>query len=180
MWIGYLLACPLRRLVDNPEKLLSPYIRPGMTVIDAGCAMGYFSLPMAKMVGPGGKVICIDLQEKMVQKLYRRAKKKNLLSPIEARVCTRDHLNIDDLQDVADFALAYAVVHEVSDVSSFYTELCSALREGGKLLIGEPSSHVSALAFDIEVDAAGKCGFTLLDRSKFTGRRLALFQKNPN
>ena len=94
VWVGYLLASPLRKLIDNPVKELSPYISRGMTVLDVGCAMGFFSLPMARMVGSQGKVICVDLQEKMVQNLYRRAKKKNIHGRIEARVCSSDHLNI--------------------------------------------------------------------------------------
>lgn len=44
-----------------------------MTVLDVGSAMGFFSLPMAEMVGPGGKVVCIDVQLKMLQVLRRRA-----------------------------------------------------------------------------------------------------------
>ena len=60
VWVGYLLASPVRKLIQNPKKLLSPYVEEGMTVLDAGCAMGFFSLPMARMVGPNGKVICGD------------------------------------------------------------------------------------------------------------------------
>ena len=117
------MVCPLRKLFERPVKSLSPYFRPGMTVIDVGCAMGFFSIPMAEMVGPDGRVICIDLQEKMVRKLYRRAKKKNRLSRIEARVCSSGHLNVDDLNNVADFVLASAVIHEVADVVSLFAEL---------------------------------------------------------
>jgi ubiquinone/menaquinone biosynthesis C-methylase UbiE len=148
-----------------------------MTVIDAGCAMGFFSLPMAKMVGSEGKVICIDLQEKMVQKLFKRAKKKELHKQIEIRVCGSDRLNIDDLVNVADFILASAVIHEVPDAVSFFTELYRAAIDGGKLLVVEPGSHVSKQSFQKTVDAAVKCGFTLMDNSVTRKRRLALFQK---
>ena len=148
-----------------------------MTVIDVGCAMGFFSLPMAEMVGPGGKVICIDLQEKMVQGLYRKAKKKNLLGSIEARVCRNDSLNVDDLENTADFVLAAAVIHEVPDAASFLAELYGVVKEGGKLLVVEPSGHVSEQAFRATVDAAVKCGFTILENSESRRRHQALFQK---
>ena len=175
--MGYLLASPLRKLLDNPVKRLSPYIRKGMTVIDVGCAMGFFSLPMAEMVGPKGRVICIDLQEKMVQKLYRKAKKKNLHGSIEARVCGRDCLNVDDLENAADFVLAAAVIHEVPDAASFFTELFGTVKDGGKLLVVEPGSHVSEQSFKATVDTAVKCGFTILKNSATRRRRQALFQK---
>lgn len=177
VWVGYLLASPLRKLIDNPEKILSHYVNRGMTVIDVGCAMGFFSLPLAKMVGPEGKVICIDLQEKMVQKLFKRAKKKNIHSRIEVRVCKSDCLNVDDLVNAADFILASAVVHEVPDAVSFFTELYDVTRDRGKLLVVEPGSHVSQKDFQSTVDAAVQCGFTLLDKPRTRKRLMALFQK---
>jgi cyclopropane fatty-acyl-phospholipid synthase-like methyltransferase len=46
---------PIRRLLHNPEKILGPYVKPGMTVMDVGCGMGFCSIAMAKMVGEDGK-----------------------------------------------------------------------------------------------------------------------------
>ena len=65
-WLCYSFDNPLRRLIHNPQRILSPYIKQGMTVLDAGCGMGYFSIGMAKMVGDSGKVIAVDLQQKML------------------------------------------------------------------------------------------------------------------
>ena len=59
----------IRRWVQNPQKLLKPYIQEGMTVLDIGCGPGFFSLDMAQMVGKSGRVIGADLQEGMLQKL---------------------------------------------------------------------------------------------------------------
>ncbi|RKZ09852.1 methyltransferase type 11 [Candidatus Fermentibacteria bacterium] len=177
VWVGYLLASPLRKLLDNPENRLSPYVSKGMTVMDVGCAMGFFSIPMAEMVGPGGRVICIDLQEKMVQKLYRKAKKKNVQGSIEARVCRQDSLNVEDLSSAVDFVLAAAVIHEVPDAASFLAELFGVVKEGGKLLVIEPGGHVSEQDFNATVDAAVKCGFTVLERTGTRRRHQALFGK---
>ena len=77
-WMGYFLASSLRRLVQNPEKILKPYVKEGMTVIDVGSAMGFFTLPLAHLVGDRGRVIAIDLQEKMIRSLQRRAQKAGL------------------------------------------------------------------------------------------------------
>jgi ubiquinone/menaquinone biosynthesis C-methylase UbiE len=63
-WIGYILANPLRRLLQKPEEILRPYIKKGMNVLDIGCGMGFFSLPIARMVGDTGKVVCVDFKKK--------------------------------------------------------------------------------------------------------------------
>ena len=113
----------------------------------------------------------------MVQKLYRRSKKKNLLGSIEARVCISDCLNVDDLGNAADFVLAAAVVHEVPDTASFLAELYGVTKEGGKLLIIEPGGHVSEQGFKATVDTAVKCGYKILENSGTRRRHQALFQK---
>ena len=50
-WIGYLLASPIRRIFQNPEEILSPFIRFGMAVLEPGPGMGFFTIPLARMVG---------------------------------------------------------------------------------------------------------------------------------
>ncbi len=88
-YLGYVLASPLRRLFQKPEKILGPYVKPGMKILEVGPGMGFFSLPMARLVGGTGRIVCIDLQEKMLHHLRRRAVKANLQSRIETRLCTR-------------------------------------------------------------------------------------------
>ena len=98
VWVGYLLASPVRKIFQNPEKMLTPYIQSGMMVVDVGCAMGFFSLPMARMVGRGGRVISVDVQEAMLKSLERRAQKVNLSDRITLRLCGYDRLDLDDLK----------------------------------------------------------------------------------
>ena len=54
----------LRRWLQNPNKLLAPYLKSGMKVLDMGCGPGFFSIEIAKMIGSDGKVFSVDLQEK--------------------------------------------------------------------------------------------------------------------
>ena len=133
VWVGYLLASPLRRLFQNPEKILAPYIREGMTILDVGCAMGFFSLPAARMVGPNGRVVCIDVQAKMIESLKKRALKSGVMDRIDTRLCRSDSLGIDDLTGKIDFAFAIAIVHEVPDASVLFKEICKALKHDYRL-----------------------------------------------
>lgn len=122
-WIGYFLLNPLRKLRQNPEKILSPFVGEGMRCVDAGSAMGYFSLPMAGLTGPNGKVYCVDLQERMLSALTKRASRAGVETSIEIRQAGFDSLNIDDLKETVDFVLAFAVVHEVPDAGRFFQSL---------------------------------------------------------
>jgi 2-polyprenyl-3-methyl-5-hydroxy-6-metoxy-1,4-benzoquinol methylase len=40
----------IRRWLQNPQKILRPYIEKGMTVLDIGCGPGFFSIDMAQLV----------------------------------------------------------------------------------------------------------------------------------
>ena len=58
-WSGYFIDNPLCHLLHKPEKIVGPYARLEMTVMDAGCGMGLFSIAMAKMVGQSGLAIAV-------------------------------------------------------------------------------------------------------------------------
>ncbi len=177
VWLGYLLASPIRKLFHNPKKILGHHVDEGMKVLDIGCAMGFFSLPLAEMVGAQGRVVCIDIQEGMVKSLEKRALKYGLSKRIEARICGRDSLGIDDLAGKIDFALAFAVVHEITDLGSFYSEVYEAIRSGGRFLVTEPRGHVSGDNFDAAVYLAEQKGFNVLNRFRKFYDRNALFEK---
>jgi 2-polyprenyl-3-methyl-5-hydroxy-6-metoxy-1,4-benzoquinol methylase len=161
-WLGYFLASPVRRLVENPELMLGPLVRPGMTVLEPGCGMGFFSLPLARLVGPQGRVICVDLQQKMIDGLRRRARRAGLTDRIEATVCGPADLGADKWIGKVDLALAIHVVHEVPDRAAFLRQIHAALREGGKLLIVEPRGHVDASQFAATTADAEAAGFALV------------------
>jgi 2-polyprenyl-3-methyl-5-hydroxy-6-metoxy-1,4-benzoquinol methylase len=167
----------MRKLGQNPSRILSPYVKQGDTVLDVGSAMGFFSLPMARLVGETGHVICIDLQEKMIRGLKRRAARNGLEKRIEMRVCTAKSLCIDDLTEKIDFALAFAVVHEVPDPARFLREIYSSLRKGGYFLLSEPTGHVTMEAFDLTLTATRDLGFSVVSSPVIRKSHSALFTK---
>src|SRR5271166_1186942 len=105
-WLGYFLISPLRRLTLNPDKLLAPYVREGMTVLEPGPGMGFFTLPLASLVGANGKVVAVDIQEKMLAKLRQRATEAGLLSRVETRLVKPAGMGLADLRGIVDFVLA--------------------------------------------------------------------------
>ncbi len=176
-WMGWFLLCPLRRLGQRPEKILAPFVSEGMTALDVGPGMGYFSLPMARMVGPAGKVLCVDVEEKMLRSLEKRAARAGLSSRIVARACTADSLGLDDVEGRVDFALAFAMVHEVGDHDRLFADVFRALKHGGRCLFVEPRGHVRRDAFDASLAAAARAGFTVADGPKVRTSHSAVLAK---
>jgi ubiquinone/menaquinone biosynthesis C-methylase UbiE len=171
-WLGYFLVSPFRKLLDHPEKTLSPHVRERMTVLDVGPGMGYFTLPLAKSVGPSGRVIAVDLQEKMLSGLKRRAKRAGLAERIECRLASEKSLNLADLAGRINFALAYYVVHEVPDSERLLSEIAGTLAPGGRLLIVEPPAHVSRADFEKSIALARKAGLSAVSSAPL-GRKLS-------
>jgi ubiquinone/menaquinone biosynthesis C-methylase UbiE len=154
----------LRRWLQNPQKILAPYVREGMTVLDIGCGPGFFSVEIAKMVGQSGRVISADLQSGMIEKLHNKIKGTELEGRITLVKCDTDKVNVIDK---VDFILAFFMVHEVPDKGPFFLELKNILNEGGRFLLIEPKLfHVSEKAFRATTALAESAGFKIYQGPK--------------
>jgi ubiquinone/menaquinone biosynthesis C-methylase UbiE len=167
-WVGYLLMCPLRTWLENPVKLLKPLIKPGLTVLDVGSGMGFFTFPAARLVGDEGRVIAVDVQQKMLDSLQRRAEKAGLGERVTARLCRPDDLNVTEHVDVC---LAINVADEVPDVGKLFSQIVAVLKPQGKLLLIEPKHHVSQAEFEKTVDLASREGLRPVGAPDF-GKKL--------
>jgi len=176
-WIGYLLLGPLRRAFQDPTRILSPFVRASMTAIEPGPGMGFFTLDLARLVGPSGRVVAVDIQSRMLETLRRRAAKAGLADRIETRLAPAESLGVDDLAGQADFVLAFAVVHELPNAARFFAEVAASLKPGGAMLLAEPTGHVSADAFASELQAAAAAGLAVRQRPPIRSSHAALLVK---
>jgi tRNA A58 N-methylase Trm61 len=176
-WIGYFLLNPFRRMSQDPAKILAPYVREGMTVFEPGPGMGYFTLELARMVGGAGRVVVVDIQPRMLTGVKRRAAKRGLLERIDARLARPDSLALGDLAGKIDFTLAFAMVHEMPDATSFFAETAPALKPGAFLLLAEPRGHVKEAEFESELQSAAAAGLRSVDRLSIPRSHAALLQK---
>jgi ubiquinone/menaquinone biosynthesis C-methylase UbiE len=162
-----------RRLVQNPKKILSPHIEEGMVVMDIGCGTGFFSVEIAKLVGKSGRVIAVDLQEGMLEKIRENVKGTHIEKRIKLHKCEENEIGFSEK---IDFALAVYMVHEVPDQRRFFEEIRSLLKPNGKFLIIEPKYfHVSRKEFIECIDRALQIGFEPLGKSKvFLSRAVVL------
>ncbi|MGZ6226130.1 MAG: class I SAM-dependent methyltransferase [Syntrophales bacterium] len=162
-WLCFTFDNPLRKLLHNPEAILRPYVHPGDRVIDIGPGMGYFTIPLARLVGPKGHVIAIDVQEKMLSALRSRAKKNGVSERIEAHLASQNSLG---KHEPVDFILAFWMAHEVPDQSSFFREIRESLRPNGSLLLAEPIVHVPRKYFLRTLQAAIETGLVVNESPK--------------
>jgi ubiquinone/menaquinone biosynthesis C-methylase UbiE len=174
-WLAQALDNPIRRLIHSPDKILGEYIEPGQTVLDLGCGSGTFTIAMARMVGEAGRVIAVDVQEKMLQMVRQKAVKEGLACRIITHKSEPDRIGISDR---VDFALAFYMIHEVPDLGAFLMEAASLLKPSGRLLIAEPLIHVSESSFKKTVDAARLAGLKPIAEPKIRFSRSMLFQPN--
>lgn len=162
----------IRRWLQNPRKILRPYIGEGMTVLDLGCGPGFFSVDIAQMVGKSGRVIAADLQEGMLQKLGDKIRGTDLEGRITLHKCEENKIG---LSEEVDFILAFYMVHEVPHQEELFNEMKSIIKRNGQVFIIEPPFHVSKTAFEETIRSARDAGFTPVERPKvFLGRTVIL------
>jgi len=173
-WLCFTFDNVLRRMIHKPEKIVSGHIKEGDLVLDVGAGKGYFTIPMAKMVGEKGKVVAADLQKTMLQGISRRAVKAGLKERIVLRQSRSDSVNVGGK---FNFILVFWMAHEVQNLRKFMDQLSNVLNNSGKLLLVEPKFHVSNEQFIKIMDAVRSAGLVLSDQPAVALSRAALFSK---
>jgi ubiquinone/menaquinone biosynthesis C-methylase UbiE len=164
----------IRRWIQNPRKILKPYIEEGMTVLDVGCGPGFFSIDMAHMVGASGRVIAVDLQEGMLQKLREKIQGTELGERIILHKTEESRIGISEK---VDFALLFYVLHELPNQEEFFEELKSISKPKGQALMVEPPLRVSRTAFEETVRKARDAGFTPVEGPKVFLSKTAILKR---
>ncbi len=159
-WLCFTFDNPLRRLVQNPSAILAPHVHPGDTALDIGPGMGFFTIPLARLVGPSGHVTAIDVQPEMLSALAQRAARAGVSERIYRFLATGDSLGE---HDPADFILAFWMLHEVPDQRRFLGQVRALLKPRGRFMLVEPIVHVSSRRFARTLQTAREVGFSVVE-----------------
>jgi ubiquinone/menaquinone biosynthesis C-methylase UbiE len=171
---GRWLGTPLRRLFQNPDKILRGLISEGQTVVDLGCGPGFFTIPMARLVGNDGCVIAVDLQEAMLEQLRVRAERAGVASRIRLHECESDRIGV---AEQVDFVLAFYVLHETPEYQDYLRQVRDMLKPGGGCLLVEPKFHVSASRYRQTLEAAVSAGMKPVSEPKILLSRVTLLRR---
>ena len=124
-----------REQEEATSKLLPALkIKPGASVADVGCGSGYYSLRLAEVVGPTGKVYANDIQPEMLT-IVRNKMKANKITNIEPILCTEKDPKLP--AGKVDLILMVDVYHEFSYPYEVMVELVKSLAPGGRLIFVE-------------------------------------------
>ena len=177
-WLDHIICTTLRSYFHNPGRILADFIKPGMTVLDIGFGGGYFSLGMARMVGPDGLVVCVETASDKIESLKLQAVDSGLAKRVDPRICSDSSLAVGDLTGRIDFALAFFVVHHAADIPALMAGTHEALKRGGKFLIVEPSHHASTVYCETVESAAQQAGLSVIGHPKFIRTWAVLLSKS--
>ena len=123
-----------QREEDCATLLKELRLKPGMTVCDMGCGNGFYTLQMAKLVGPTGKVYAVDIQPEMLKLLADRAKKAGIrnVQPVLGSVID-PKLPAGEI----DLILCVDVYHEFSHPEPMLSAMRKALSGDGVVSLAE-------------------------------------------
>jgi ubiquinone/menaquinone biosynthesis C-methylase UbiE len=126
---------PLRRKIQPPSEMpLRHGIEPGMSVLEVGPGNGRSTIETARRVGDTGKVIAIDIEPKMIERVIHRAQVEGVAN-LEAKVANVYALPFED--NTFDAICLIAVISEIPRPEQALSEFYRVLKPSGTLAFSE-------------------------------------------
>jgi ubiquinone/menaquinone biosynthesis C-methylase UbiE len=136
-------ACPYsqRFWVEAPHPFITRQrladileAQPGERVLEVGPGTGYYALPVARSLGPEGRLDVLDVQQEMLDHTLRRAAEQGIENIEPVRADAREMPYADDSFDAAYLV---TVLGEIPDQGAALRELRRVVRPGGRIVVGE-------------------------------------------
>jgi ubiquinone/menaquinone biosynthesis C-methylase UbiE len=126
---------PLRRRIQPPAEMPRRHgIEPGMTVLEVGPGNGRYTVETARAVGPTGRVVAVDIEPKIIERVRRRAHAEGITN-LEAK--TADVYDLPFPEGTFDVVCLIAVIGEIPDAQRALSEFHRVLKPGGTLAFSE-------------------------------------------
>jgi ubiquinone/menaquinone biosynthesis C-methylase UbiE len=164
------------QLLDIKEVLAKAQLIAGMQVADLGCgSLGYFVLPIAKLVGKEGKVYAVDVQLSALEGVRNRAKLDGLTN-VETVWSNLEKVGATKIPEKSlDLACLINTLFQNKDHQSIIKEASRLLKSGGRLLVidwkkvGTPFGPSVEIRLEPETvkKLAAKTGLTLTEEIEF-------------
>jgi len=105
---GLLMGSRARKWLMNPDKTLRiAGVQQGQTILEVGCGTGFFTIPLAEMVGDQGQIVAMDASSGFLKELARKVQKANLKN---VTIVQKDALNTGLKNESIDKVLLFGVI----------------------------------------------------------------------
>jgi ubiquinone/menaquinone biosynthesis C-methylase UbiE len=163
-WRRHPSACPYsqRFWVEAPHpfitrarlrEVLAP--APGSRILEVGPGTGYYALPVARWLGPDGRLDILDLQQEMLDHTLRRAAEEGTSNISGVRADAREMPYADDTFDAAYLV---TVLGEIPDQAAALRELRRVVKPDGRIVVGELFGDPHMVTRDALADRAESAG----------------------
>lgn len=134
-FLANLIDNPLRRKFQPPTDMpIRHGIEPGMTVLEVGPGNGRYTVETARRVGATGRVIAVDIETKMIERVSQRAQAEGITN-LEARVANVYNLPFED--GMFDAIYMITVISEIPEPERAMQEFHRLLSPSGTLAFSE-------------------------------------------
>jgi SAM-dependent methyltransferase len=158
------LRSPLRPLLHPVRRTLErSHVQPGTTVMELGPGTGYFSVEASRIVGPAGRLLCLDIQPPMLAELSGHLREAGVTN---VSLLLSDATRLALADDSVDTAYLVAVLGEIPDRPQALAELRRVLRRGGVLSITETLTDPDYQLEDTVRDVCRASGFEPLEHTR--------------
>ena len=124
-----------REREESPSKAIELLnLKDGMVVADIGAGVGYYTIRMAKKVGPTGRVYASDIQPEMLTLLRKRLDEQKITN-VEMVLGTETDPKLP-LNSI-DLAIMVDVYHELAQPQRMLRKLQKTLKDDGRLVLLE-------------------------------------------
>ncbi len=175
---------PEREEEEAPSKAIALLqLRPGDVVADVGAGSGYMTVRLARTVGPAGRVLAVDIQPEMIERLTERMRAE-MVTNVTAILGAADDPKLPP--GSVDLELMVDVYHELAAPQRMLQHLRSALKPGGRLVLLEYRKEDPSIPIREEhkmsvADAKAEIepeGFTLIEvKEDLPRQHILIFKK---
>jgi ubiquinone/menaquinone biosynthesis C-methylase UbiE len=176
-FMANLIDNPLRRRIQPPGEMpLRHGIEPGIAVLEVGPGNGRYTVEFARRAGPAGRVVAIDIEPQMIERVRRRAAVAGIAN-LEARVADVYDLPFDDA--TFDAVSLITVISEIPDPVRAMREFHRVLAPAGILAFSELLLDPDYPLARTLIRQAGEAGFRLRRQSGHVLAYTLVFEKQP-
>lgn len=174
--LANLIDNPMRRRIQPPAQMPQRHgLLPGMRVLEVGPGNGRYSIESARAVAPGGNLVTVDIEPRMIERVQARAQAEGITN-LEARTADVYALPFGD----AEFDAVYmiTVIGEIPEPHRAIAEFHRVLKPVGTLAFSELLMDPDYPTRRTLVKLAGQAGFKLKSQSGSFFSYTLIFEKD--